>query len=224
MPEAFVVTRDEQDTVTGFAIIAEPAAVSPRLVDRDPLARAWREHLRRTPVPRDQRVLFMRRSVAAYGPSAAALFLDITRRHVEMRPQLRRVYAPAVDFIDADSSCSLVIGYLPLDGVPDSVSLDFGPASVDGWLAELGARELHVQADDLKVEGLTRLEAGVLAHLRSREGRPVARAELLRDVWGYDWDGGSNVVDVVVSALRRKLGDRADTLETVRGVGYRLRA
>ena len=46
---------------------------------------------------------------------------------------------------------------------------------------------------------------------------------LLRDVWGYDWDGGSNVVDVVVSALRRKLGDRADTLETVRGVGYRFR-
>ena len=223
VPDAFVVTRDERDAVTGFAIIAEPAAVSPRLLDRDPLARTWREHLRSTPVPRDQRVLFMRRSVAAYGPSAAALFLDITRRHVEMRPRLRRVYAPAVDFIDPDSSCSLVIGYLPLDGVPDSVSLDFGPASVDGWLAELGARELHVRTDDLQVEGLTRLEAGVLAHLRSREGRPVERAELLRDVWGYDWDGGSNVVDVVVSALRRKLGDRANTLETVRGVGYRLK-
>ncbi len=41
-------------------------------------------------------------------------------------------------------------------------------------------------------------------------------------MWGYDWTGGSNVVDVVVSALRKKLGDRAGRLETVRGVGYRL--
>ena len=223
MPEAFLVTRDDDDAVTGFAITAEPAALSPRLLDRDPLARAWREHLRRAPVPREQRVLFTRRIVADYGPAAAALFLDLARRQVEMRPQLRRVYATAADFIDADASCSLVIGYLPLDGVPDSVCLDFGPASVDGWLAELGARELRVDADDVQIEGLTRLEAGVLAYLRSREGQPVERAVLLRDVWGYDWDGGSNVVDVVVSALRRKLGDRADTLETVRGVGYRFR-
>ena len=44
---------------------------------------------------------------------------------------------------------------------------------------------------------------------------------LLRDVWGYDWSGGSNVVEVVISALRRKLGDRAGSLQTVRGAGYR---
>ena len=167
----------------------------------------------------------MRRAVGNHGPSVAALFLDVTRRFVELRPSLRRVYAPAVDLIDADPGCSLVMGYLPLEGVPDSVCVDFGPASVDGWLTELGARELRAEeAGDLQVEGLTRLEAGVLEYLRARDGRPVERATLLRDVWGYDWDGGSNVVDVVVSALRRKLGDRADTLETVRGVGYRLRA
>ena len=50
----------------------------------------------------------------------------------------------------------------------------------------------------------------------------VARDELLREVWGHAWTGGSNVVDVVVSALRRKLRDRAGALETVRGAGYRL--
>jgi len=223
-PEAFVVVRDEAGVPSGFAILAEPSAVSPRLLDRDPLAHAWREHLRRNPVPREQQACFMRRAVGDYGPSVAALFLDITRRFVELRPALRRVYAPACDLIDADPGCSLVMGYLPLEGDPDSVCVDFGPASVDGWLTELGARELQVEAaDDLQVEGLTRLEAGVLAYLRAHEGRPVERAALLRDVWGYDWDGGSNVVDVVVSALRRKLGDRADTLETVRGVGYRLR-
>ena len=72
------------------------------------------------------------------------------------------------------------------------------------------------------IDGLTKLEAEVLAYLRRHEGRPVERAALLRDVWGYDWTGGSNVVEVVVSSLRRKLGDRAGALETVRGVGYRI--
>jgi DNA-binding response OmpR family regulator len=42
-------------------------------------------------------------------------------------------------------------------------------------------------------------------------------------VWGHEWTGGSsNVVEVVVSGLRRKLGERAVALQTVRGVGYRL--
>jgi Transcriptional regulatory protein, C terminal len=57
---------------------------------------------------------------------------------------------------------------------------------------------------------------------REREGRPVERATLLREVWGHAWTGGSNVVDVAVSGLRRKLGERAGALQTVRGVGYRL--
>jgi len=70
---------------------------------------------------------------------------------------------------------------------------------------------------------LTRLEAQVLGYLREREGRAVSREELLRDVWGHSWTGGSNVVQVVMSSLRRKLGSRAECIETVRGVGYRLR-
>jgi DNA-binding response OmpR family regulator len=41
---------------------------------------------------------------------------------------------------------------------------------------------------------------------------------------GYDWSGGSNVVEVVISALRRKLGDSAASLQTVRGAGYRFTA
>jgi DNA-binding response OmpR family regulator len=114
------------------------------------------------------------------------------------------------------------MGYLPLAGEPDSVCMDFGPASVDGWLAELGARE-RLEGDDCaeEVAGLTPLESQVLAYLRSREGQAVERAALLRDVWGYDWTGGSNVVEVAISSLRRKLGDEAGTIATVRGVGYR---
>jgi DNA-binding response OmpR family regulator len=71
---------------------------------------------------------------------------------------------------------------------------------------------------------LTRLEFDVLQYLHEREGRIVSRAELLRDVWGYDWNGGSNVAEVVISALRRKLGDRAGSLRRVRGAGYRFTA
>jgi Transcriptional regulatory protein, C terminal len=124
-----------------------------------------------------------------------------------------------------------------LDGVEyASVVLDFGPGSVDGWLASLVADELGVddepeldeEARELAVGGervaLTPLEFGLFRHLREREGRSVTRNELLREVWGTEFTGGSNVVDAVVRGLRRKLGPAAVVVETVRGSGYRLRA
>ena len=50
-------------------------------------------------------------------------------------------------------------------------------------------------------------------------GSVLSREQLLNRVWGYDYDGGSNVVVVYVRYLRRKLG--AEVIETVRGAGYR---
>jgi two-component system response regulator QseB len=50
----------------------------------------------------------------------------------------------------------------------------------------------------------------------------MSREQLLNHVWGYDYDPGSNIVDVYVGYLRKKLGD--ELIETVRGVGYRLRS
>jgi DNA-binding response OmpR family regulator len=126
----------------------------------------------------------------------------------------------------------MTLGYVPVPNLPTTMYNDLGPGSIDGWLADLGARELleaeealdvgdrRVVLDGIPVE-LTRLEAEVLAHLKAREGRAVPHEDLLRDVWGHEWTGGSNVVQVVVSGLRRKLGDRAAAIETVRGVGYR---
>ena len=67
---------------------------------------------------------------------------------------------------------------------------------------------------------LTPLEFGLFNHLREREGKAVSRPELLREVWGTDYAGGSNVVDAVVRSLRRKLGAPASVVETVRGSGY----
>lgn len=52
-------------------------------------------------------------------------------------------------------------------------------------------------------------------------GQVLSREQLLSQVWGYDYDPGSNVVDVCVGYLRQKLG--REYIETVRGVGYRLR-
>jgi two-component system alkaline phosphatase synthesis response regulator PhoP len=54
-------------------------------------------------------------------------------------------------------------------------------------------------------------------------GEVFTRETLLQRVWGWDFDGGSRTVDVHVQTLRSKLGDAADLIETVRGVGYRLR-
>lgn len=52
-------------------------------------------------------------------------------------------------------------------------------------------------------------------------GQVLTRQQLLDHVWGYDYDPGSNIVDVYVGYLRKKFGN--DRIETVRGVGYRLR-
>ena len=49
------------------------------------------------------------------------------------------------------------------------------------------------------------------------------RETLLQRVWGWDFDGGSRTVDVHVQTLRQKLGDSSGLIETVRGVGYRLK-
>jgi DNA-binding response OmpR family regulator len=215
------VSLDGGGAIVGFACLAEPSAVSPRVIDRDPLAARWRAHLRREPCPRSQRTLFLRWLVGDYQAAVSALVLDVTRTYVEMRPELRRVYGRAVDLAGADGSCAMAMGYLPLAGEPDTMCMDLGPASVDGWLAEMGARERLETGDGAEPDGLTPLEAQVLAYLRSREGQAVERAALLRDVWGYEWTGGSNVVEVVISALRRKLGEGAGTISTVRGVGYR---
>lgn len=52
-------------------------------------------------------------------------------------------------------------------------------------------------------------------------GQVLSREQLLDRVWGYDYDPGSNIVDVYVGYLRKKLG--SDLIETVRGMGYRLK-
>jgi len=71
-----------------------------------------------------------------------------------------------------------------------------------------------------RIVELTAKEFGVLETLMRHPGQVISREQLLSHVWGYDHDPGSNVVDVYVGYLRKKLG--ADTIQTVRGMGYSL--
>ena len=86
-----------------------------------------------------------------------------------------------------------------------SLDLRTRRASVGGRTVDLSAREFALAETFLR-----------------HPGQVLAREQLLSHVWGYDFDPGSNVVDVYVRYLRKKLG--AERIETVRGMGYRLTA
>jgi len=69
---------------------------------------------------------------------------------------------------------------------------------------------------------LSRREFGLLEYLMLNRGRCVSRATLLERVWSSSEAGNTNVVDVYINYLRRKLGPNASLIETVRGQGYRI--
>lgn len=76
---------------------------------------------------------------------------------------------------------------------------------------------------DGKPLNLTMREFDLLEFLMRSPGVVFSRETLLQRVWGWDFDGGSRTVDVHVQQVRAKLGDSSDLIETVRGVGYRVR-
>ncbi|MBE7384801.1 MAG: response regulator transcription factor [Leptolyngbya sp. SIO1E4] len=90
---------------------------------------------------------------------------------------------------------------------------------VDSLVLDLRQRTVHYQ--NHKVELSTR-EFTLLEMFAQQPGRVWSRQELLDQVWGYDYDPGSNIVDVYVGHLRRKLGK--GLIKTVRGAGYRLQS
>ncbi len=69
-----------------------------------------------------------------------------------------------------------------------------------------------------RLVGLTEREFGLLAHLMRRDGEVCSRTELLHDVWGLDFDPGTNVIEACIRRLRGKLAELP--IETVRSVGY----
>ncbi len=84
-----------------------------------------------------------------------------------------------------------------------------------GILLDLERRRATVDGSDVV---LSEREFAMLAHLMRRRGSVCRRDELLHDIWGLDQDPSSNVVDVCVRRLRKRLS--RPPIETVRGVGY----
>lgn len=249
LPQGFSVVRDRQGRVAGLYCTLRSDRVEPAWLLDDPVTAAWQAHLGQEPLASGEIALFCRRWLSldeGDSPSdvQATVWLDLKRTYLELRPRLRRVYLTALDL----AAYAPVAGRLGFEGLTEpaatlddrpypSAVLDFGPGSVDGWLAGLAAAELGVhgpsrlldlEARELVLEkgrvSLTPLEFGVMRHLLERRDKAVSRSELLRDVWGTRYEGGSNVVDAVVRGLRRKLGKQTTSIETITGVGYRLRS
>ncbi len=82
--------------------------------------------------------------------------------------------------------------------------------------------EHKVYKDSIPVE-LSLKEYELLEYLILNKGLAVTRERLLEDVWGYNYMGESRTVDVHIRALRKKLDPDGDIIETVKGVGYRIR-
>jgi DNA-binding winged helix-turn-helix (wHTH) protein len=246
-PGTFAVVRDRTNVIVGFSCVFEPSTVTEADLRSDPITAAWCDHLRRAPVEPHEHLLFVRAMLSrdaggAPSPERSALILDFKRAYMELRPRLRRVYSvlePSSDlwpFLKRAGFRELPEAAVELDGrLYQSAVLDFGPGSVDGWLAGLVADELALDdalyldragrelvVDERRV-ALTPLELDLLEYLMEREGQAVSRTALLDDVWHDPYEGGSNVVDVVVRSLRKKLGKRASAIQTVTKVGYRFR-
>ena len=124
-------------------------------------------------------------------------------------------------------------------GIDDVVLETAGPAEIDARIRLAAARSAPVASAKIQTSGvvideasysakvrgkpldLTFKEFELLRFLASNPSRVFTREQLLSEVWGYDYFGGTRTVDVHVRRLRAKLGDLESVIGTVRNVGYR---
>ena len=99
-----------------------------------------------------------------------------------------------------------------------------GDLRAETTVIEAGAARLDLRARTISVRDrsfeLSAREFALAELFFRHPGQVLTREQILSNVWGYDYDPGSNVVDVYVGYLRKKLGK--DVIQTVRGAGYRL--
>lgn len=247
LPGSFHVVRDGESRVLAFYVLAFANQVPDAVRDADPVVARWiSDAAGRFPDPQ-RPVLLNRVTISAatgerQSPERASAYLDIKRWYLE-NPRLCALYASAHDPDELPLLEKLrfrALAELDFEEGPfrevRSILLDFG-SGVGEWLSrllELESRDpeqpnaeldLDRKTRELLVAGerrkLTRLEYGVLDHLLQYSGSVATRDELLAAVWGQTHTG-SNVVDVVIRSLRKKLGAQAARLETVTGFGYKL--
>lgn len=172
---------------------------------------------------------------------AEVLFID-ARRELAMAKAVCKAVAAAGDAVPV--ILVLTEGGLaavsPEWGAVDVILDSSGPAEVDARIRlALGRSAPAPAAARIEASGLVIDEASYSARLRGRPldltykefellrflaahpGRVYTREQLLSEVWGYDYFGGTRTVDVHVRRLRAKLGESESLIGTVRNVGYR---
>jgi DNA-binding response OmpR family regulator len=180
-------------------------------------------------------------TAAADGPSADALLVDARRDLVQVRRLLRLLRAtepdvPVLAVVTEGGWAAVTADW----GADDVILHTAGPGEVDarlrlaiGRMAPAASGE--VRSGDLVIDeatysarlrgrslDLTFKEFELLKFLAQHPGRVFTRSQLLQEVWGYDYFGGTRTVDVHVRRLRAKLGPEHEALiGTVRNVGYR---
>ncbi len=190
------------------------------------------------------RVLPMEPSALVDAPDADLVLLDARRDLVAARTTCRLLRATGMTvplvLVMTEGGLTVVTAEW---GSSDVVLSDAGPAEVEARIRlaiergaggtrdddeEISAGELTIDASGYtaRLRGrpldLTYKEFELLKHLVQHPGRVFTRAQLLQEVWGYDYYGGTRTVDVHVRRLRAKLGPEHEQLiGTVRNVGYR---
>lgn len=96
----------------------------------------------------------------------------------------------------------------------------------DGREYNIGCLGLNPGKHMVKVSGeeimLTMKEFQLLCYLAKNKGDVMTRDQILKEIWGYEFDGENRTVDVHIRTLRSKLGEAGELIETVRGLGYRI--
>ena len=189
------------------------------------------------------RILPAEASALVHPPQGDAVLVD-ARHELAQAKSLCRILrttgssAPIVAVVTEGGLAGLTADW----GVDDVLLESAGPAEVEarlrlalGRVDETLGSEEKITAGDLTIDeatysarvrnrvlDLTYKEFELLKHLAQHPGRVFSRAQLLQEVWGYDYYGGTRTVDVHVRRLRAKLGAEHEVvIGTVRNVGYR---
>ena len=150
-------------------------------------------------------------SAAGGGPVLPALELLSHRvRQIPAEPA-QLVGAPSADVIFVDARIRLAMGRQSADQVSSRIQTSGISIDESSYSAKVHGKPLD----------LTYKEFQLLHFFATHPSRVFTREQLLSEVWGYDYFGGTRTVDVHVRRLRAKLGDLEQLIGTVRNVGYR---
>jgi DNA-binding response OmpR family regulator len=160
----------------------------------------------------------------------AALFRIRAAAPLAEVPVLAAVTVPALQRIQAGDAFDdiVLVPYVPVELYVRIRRAEWKRSEFEsGERMKVGNVILDLAAHEVEVDGrmatLTHQEFALLAFLSSNRGRVFSRQQLLERVWGVNYYGGSRTVDIHVRRLRMKLGKDNVPIETVRGVGYKLK-